>query len=365
MTRLVGLVFAVAGLVIGLAPAASALGITRWLIWIAAVVALFYAGAVWRVSARRQPLSMKGLLVALGLSAFGPATAGVLVLIAHLVGWAIGLLAEWIWGLFAAPPDLSREVAKWLDALTLLFFGLTLVVAAIKAQVEWLGRLPAERAEAAARVRREDHWWGVPLTGTILILAAGGLYAAGWARWELRWAPLALLQVALVFFSIPAWQAVEFAQQRESARSAARIVRSLLESLGFETREVSTPATDESSELLVRQVDFVARRGDEVLAVDVESADEAREPLTAVSSLSLAAWALASSEGLSQDSIRPLLVLVAEQLDPKLERVAKVEQVALAHFSLPELTAVQGGDESVRATLSTRLESAFVGSESV
>lgn len=349
MTRLGGLVFMLVGTAVAVTPAASALGRPTWLAGAVLAAALFYGVAAAAKSDLRQPLEIRGSIVALGVCAFGPSIAGIFVLLANLVGWAVGNLTEWVWAWFRQPPDVSTGLALGLSAAALFLIGLPMLAASTGTLLNWLARPPTERSGAATRLWRERHRTLASLVvGGILGLVSG----ATWASGVNPKVYLVLAQLALVFLCTPAWQVVEIARQRARSESKADSVQTLLEAAGFEIERLA-PKTVEAAPL-VRRIDLVARRGSEVVAVEVKSATDGRREIDwrAAPSLSLAASALAVDRELPHEAVRALLVLVGATPAPGLELSARDEHVGLLTLTPEELQAVSGDDQAREATVS-------------
>jgi hypothetical protein len=375
MTQLVGLFFAVVGGVVALAPPAVALDRASWLIWIALAIALVYV--VRCLSAPRQPLGREGMIVAFGISAFGPVLCGLIVLLLAMVGGIVGFFIEQVWGWFSQPPVLPRWLFDVLVALALSVAS-PLIVVTVNTEVEWLGRPPHERAEAIARWRRErgQAEWGRAAIAAALFLGAVALYAFGhspggpflgvhfavldWDRFPfLRFVPFLLLQLALVLVFSSTWQAGRIASRRTRVESTVESVQSLLHSEGFEVERSPRDASDDA-ESLVRKIDLVARRGPEVFAVEVKTGADGRAvDWTAAYSLGLAASMLAAKKDWPTSSVRGLLVLVGAEADPTLDSARRPERVGVLRVSAAELKEAASGADSVRQVVGVRLKTAF------
>jgi len=351
---LAGLLLAVVGGALGLAPALFWLGRRSWLPLVAVGVAGLYLFVTRSDRRLRDVFEPPALLFGLGMSAYGSAIAGVLALLLYLAGWLLGAAMTWVWSLFAAAPDWLHRIAS-VSSVVGLVIGLPLIAVSTPELARWLRRSSAERAQAVGtaqggRTQKMASLW----VAAALMAAAGFAYARGMGG--KHWI---LLQVALLFASTEAWTIVLAAAASGRGKSAVDRVQSLLEDAGFEVERSVAGASPDAAPLL-RKIDLVAQRGGGYVAVAVNAGDGSRpiEP-SAASALSIAASALAVEKDLDLAAVRPLLVLAGADAEPGLEHVARRERVGLLTLSSADLQEIERGAGSATGV---RLEQALASS---
>jgi hypothetical protein len=319
-----------AGALLGMAPYLAFLG-SLWLAGVYLAGALLVALTVTfrQVSAKNEtPRFVENLCGVLGISAYsaGGAVIGFLLYgLAYGLTELVGLVDRWLqFGLQANPVS----VAFWASGpFSLLFSLLALSFTPIPRALfpEVAGVASAYHGQSL----RGNLRWAIPLVvaGAVLSILTYFLWPdAGWAY-----------LIALSLMSSGGKESMDVARTWSPAvvlgSEAVQAMQKLYGILGYETVvSPRTKDTDEEVDSLLKKVDLLAIREEDVLMIELKTAAQGSRTVSAADASILPIAARVVARYLSKDSqlpvrVQPVLVLIGQTATADLGRLAQDESV--------------------------------------